>query len=125
MAHRVLGGDLALAERGVRELPAAGDVAGGEDRRDRGAHVVVGRDAGARIGGDADLVEPEALDERRPADRHEHQVGLDRLAVAVAHDQLLAGVLDARALLLEQHRDATLLERLLQLLGRIRVLLRE
>ena len=57
---------------------------------------------------DADLLEAEALDERAAADRDEHQVGLDRLAVAEVHGELRAVVLDARALLAELQRDAAL-----------------
>src|SRR5829696_2198022 len=41
MAHRVLRGNLALAEGGVRELPVAGAVADGVDVVDGGAAVLV------------------------------------------------------------------------------------
>ena len=82
VAARVLGRNLALAERGVRELPVAGAVADGVDVRDRRAPVLVGRDPRAPVELDADLLEPEPLDERAAADRDEHQVGLDGLAVA-------------------------------------------
>ena len=87
MTHRVLGRDLALAECGVCELPAPCHVTRREDRRDRRPHVVVGRDAGARIGRYADLVQSEILDERRSADRDQHQVRLDRLAFTEADDE--------------------------------------
>ena len=82
MAARVLGGDLALAERRVRELPVAGAVADRVDVRDGRAAVLVGGDALARVELDAGRLEPDALDERAAADRDEHQVAVDRLAVA-------------------------------------------
>ena len=65
VAHRVLGGDLALAEGGVRELPVAGAVADGVDVRHGRAPVLVGGDALALVELDADALEAEALDERR------------------------------------------------------------
>ena len=88
------------------ELPTTRDVTGGEDRRNGGAHSVVGGDAGTGIGRDADLVEPEPLNERRPAHGHEHQVGLDRLPFAVADEEARAGVVDPGALLFEMDGDA-------------------
>ena len=81
----VLGGDLALAEARVRELPVAGDVAGGVDVRHRGSPVAVGLDSRARVEVDAGRLEPEPVDERRAADRDEHEVALDGLALAEAH----------------------------------------
>ena len=74
---------------------------------------------------DADLLEPEPFDERPAADRDEHQVGLDGLAVAEVHGQLRAVVLDLRALLAELERDAALAELLGELLRRVGVLLRD
>ena len=70
-------------------------------------------------------LEADALDERPAADRHEHQVALDRLAVAEDHRQRVALLLDAGALLAELQRDAALAERLRELLRRIGVLLRD
>ena len=74
---------------------------------------------------DAGRLEPDALDERRAADRDEHQVALDRLAVAEVHGQRVALLLDLRALLAELQRDPALAERLRELLRRVRVLLRD
>ena len=65
VAARVLGRDLALAERGVRELPVAGAVADGVDVRDVRAPVLVGGDALPLVELDAGRLEPEPLDERR------------------------------------------------------------
>ena len=110
MTHRILGGDLSFAERGVRELPAACHVARREDGWDGCAHRVVGRDSFAGIGGDTDLVEPKTLNERRAADGNKHQVSLDRLAVAEVNDEMGAEVVDTGALLLEMHRNIPALE---------------
>ena len=68
---------------------------------------------------------PDAVDERRAADRDEHQVAVDRLALAEVHGELVAVVVDLRALLREMERDAALLERLLELLRRVLVLGRD
>ena len=68
---------------------------------------------------------PRSCDERRSADRDQHQVGLDGLAFAEADDEVAAGVLDAGALLLEMNGDLPPLERLQQLLRCIGVLLRD
>src|SRR5581483_12279974 len=99
LAQGVLGGDLALAERGVRELPVAGAVADRVDVRHGRAAVLVGGDALAAVELDADRLQPEALDERRAPDRDEHEVALDRLVVAVVDGQPAAGLLHLRALL--------------------------
>ena len=124
MTHRVLGCDLALAEGRVRELPAAGDVTGGIDVRHHGAHVVVGRDRRS-VGRDPHGLQPEVVDERGAADRDEHQVALDGLALAEVHDQVLTVVVDLRALLPELERDPAPLERLGELLRGVLVLLRD
>src|SRR5439155_1752664 len=105
VAARVLRRDLALAERGVRELPVAGAVAHCVHVRDGRAPVLVRRDALAPVELDADLLEPETLDERAAADGDEHQVGLDGLALAEMDGELGAGVLDLRALLRELQRE--------------------
>src|SRR5512132_431228 len=122
MAHRVLGGDLALPERRVRELPVAGAVADGVDVLDRRPAMLVGGDTGALVELDADLLEAEVLYQRTAADGDEHQVGLDRLAVAEVDRERRARVLHFRALLLEVEGDAALLE-LLRQLGRGSVVL--
>ena len=83
MAAGILGGDLALAERGVRELPVTGAVADGVD-------VVVDCRGGALPAAmplrgfelDADLGQAKVLDHRAAPDGDEHQVGLDGFAVA-------------------------------------------
>src|SRR5581483_1483707 len=121
----VLGRDLALAERGVGELPVARAVADGVDVRNGGAATLVRSDALAAVELDADLLEAEALDERPAADGDEHQVGLHRLAVAEVHGQLGAVVVDAGALLAELQRDPAALELLRQLLRGVSVLLRD
>ena len=59
------------------------------------------------------------------ADGDEHQVALDRLAVAEGDAKRVAVLLDAGALLAELQRDPTLPERLRELLRRVRVLLRD
>jgi hypothetical protein len=71
----------------VRELPVAGAVADRVDVRHGRAAVLVGGDALALVELDADALEPEPLDERAAADGDEHQVGLDRLAVAEVDGQ--------------------------------------
>ena len=63
--RRVLRRDLALAERRVRELPVARDVAGRVDVRDGRAALLVGLDARTRVERDAGRLEADAL--RRPA----------------------------------------------------------
>ncbi len=123
--RRVLGCDLAFAEGGVRELPVAGDVARGVDVRDGGAPVRVGPDPVRGVERHARCLEPDALDERRTADRDEHQVALDGLALAEVDDEPGARVLDLRALLAEVDDDPAPRERLAQLARRVRVLLRD
>ena len=63
---------------------------------------------GALVERDAGLLEPDAVDERRPSDRDEHEVALDRLALAEVDDERPARVLDLRALLAELERDPAL-----------------
>ena len=125
VAARVLGRHLALAERGVRELPVAGAVADRVDVRHARPPMVVGGDALPPVELDAGRLEADALDERAAADGDEHQVAVDRLAVAERHAQLVAVLLDAGALLAELQRDPALPERLRELLRRVRVLLRD
>ena len=72
---------------GVRELPVAGDVARRVDVRHRRAAVGVGPDARARVERDARCLEPDPVDERRAADGDEHEVALDRLALAEVDGQ--------------------------------------
>src|SRR5207248_403444 len=103
--ERVLGGDLALSERGVRELPVAGAVADRVDVRHGRPAVLVGGDALPLVELDADLLEPEPLDERATADRDEHEVALDGLAVAEVDGEPVARLVHLRALLLEVERD--------------------
>jgi hypothetical protein len=69
--------------------------------------------------------EPEPLDDRRPADRHEHQVGFDALPLAEVDDEMRAEVVHRGALLAEVDVDPPLLERLGELLRGIGVLLRD
>ena len=104
MAARVLGRDLALAERGVRELPVAGAVADRVDVLDGRAAVLVGGDALALVELDAGGLEADVLDERAAADRDEHQVALHALAVTEVDGQRVALLLDLRALLAELQR---------------------
>src|SRR4029079_4086915 len=125
VAARVLGRDLALAERRVRELPVARAIADRVDVRNSGAPVLVGGDSLAPVELDADLLETEAFDDGAAADRHEHQVCLHRLALAEVHGELRAVVLDLRALLAELERDAAPAELLRELLRRVVVLLRD
>ncbi len=87
--------------------------------------MVVGTDPLAGVERDACLLEPDAGHERGTPDRDEHQVGLDGLAVAVAHGQGAARLLDGGALLAELERDPLLAESLGQLLGGVVVLLRD
>ena len=98
--HRVLGGDLALAEARVRELPVAGHVTRRVDVRHVRAPVVVRPDPAA-VERHAGLLEADALDERGAADGDEHEVALDRLAFAEVDGQVVAVVVDLRALLRE------------------------
>src|SRR6266508_7040937 len=86
----------------------AGAVAHCVDVRGGRAAMLVGRDSLAAVELDADLLEPEPLDGGRAADRDEHQVALDRLALAEVDAQPVAGLLDLRALLLEVQGDAAL-----------------
>ena len=67
---------------------------------DRGAPVLVGGDPLALVELDADLLETEILDGGAAPDRDEHQVALDRLAIAEIDGQTAAGLLHFRALLL-------------------------
>ncbi len=89
------------------------------------AAVVVGGDARPPVELDSGRLETETLDERCPSDRDEHQVALDRLALAEVHRQRVPVLLHAGALLPELQRDAALRERLGQLLGSIGILLRD
>ena len=52
-----------------------------------------------RSAGTPSLVEPEVLHERGAPDRDEHEVALDRLALAEVDDEVRAVVVDLRALL--------------------------
>src|SRR5581483_382554 len=119
VAARVLGGDLTLAERGVRELPVSGAVADRVDVRHARAAVRVGRDALAPVVLDSRGLEADPLDERAAPDRDEHQVAVDGLAVAEANRERVALLLDLRALLAEVQGDAALAERLRELPGRV------
>src|SRR5207253_7716438 len=83
VTHGVLGGDLALAEGGVGELPVAGAVADGVDVLLGRAAVLVRGDALALVVFDLDVFEPEVLDRRPAAGSDEHQVGLGVLAAEV------------------------------------------
>src|SRR5207249_5580744 len=67
VTHRVLGGDLALTEGRVRELPIAGTVPDRVDVLLGRAPVLVRCDALAPVELDADLFEPEVLDGRPAA----------------------------------------------------------
>ena len=71
------------------------------------------------------VLEAESLDGRTATDRDEHEIGLNRLAVAEVHGQRPAVVLDLRALLLEVKGDPALAELLRELFGRVSVLLRD
>ena len=75
---------------------------------DARAAVVVGGDALPPVELHAGRLEAETLDERPAADRDEHQVALDRLALAEVHGQRVPVLLDPRALLAELQRDAAL-----------------
>ena len=112
VTHRVLGGDLALTEARVRELPVAGHVPGRVDVRHIRAPVVVRPDPTA-VERDAGLLEADPLHEGRAADGDEHEIALDRLALAEMDGQMVAVVVDLRALLREVQRDVALLEGLL------------
>src|SRR5918995_1418951 len=125
VAQRVLRGDLSLAEGSVRELPVAGAVADSVDVVDGGAAVLVGRDPLSRVQLDPELLEAEVLDLGRTPDGDEHQVGFHRLALAEVDGERGARVLDLRALLLEVEGDRALAELLRELLGGVRVLLRD
>jgi hypothetical protein len=129
VAERVLGGDLALAEGRVGELPAAGAVADRVDVRDVRAHPGVRADACAGIEVDAGGLQPHALGLRAAAGGDQHQVGLDRALGAVCRLErdggLLLAVLNGGRPSAQVHRDAALLERPLELLRRVRVLHRD
>src|SRR5262245_23830516 len=124
MAACVLRRDLALSERGVRQLPVAGAVADRVDVRHGGAAVLVGRDSLALVELDADRLETETLDRRPSADANEHQVALDRLTVTEMDSQAVTGLLDLRALLFEMKRDPAPTELFRELLRGVRILLR-
>src|SRR5207253_1040998 len=87
--------------------------------------ALVRGDALALVELDADLLEPEALDRWPAPHRHEHEVGLYRLALAEVDAQAVAGFLDLLALLLEMERDPSPPELLRELLRGVRVLLRD
>src|SRR5207302_1745001 len=87
--------------------------------------AVVGLDALALVELHAGRLEADALDDRPAADRDEHQVAVDGLALAEMHGQRVALLLDLRALLAEVQRDAALAEDLRELLRRVGVLLRD
>src|SRR6266516_426024 len=123
VAAGVLGRDLTLATRGVSELPVARAVTDRVDVLDGGAAVLVRSDAFALVELDADCFEAHPFDGRAAADGDEHEIGLDRLAVAEMYGQRASRVLYLPALLLEVKRDAALAELLRELLRRISVLL--
>src|SRR6266516_4854404 len=116
---------LALTEGRVRELPVAGAVADGVDVADGRPAVLVRGDPFALVELDADLLEAEVLDRGAAADGDEHQVALDRLAVAEVDGQAAGGFLDLRALLLEVEVDPALAELLRELLRGVFVLGRD
>src|SRR5436305_847442 len=86
------------------------------------ASARAGRDGGARLDPDPRRLEADPLDERAAPDRHEHQVGLHRLAVRVVDGELGAVVLHLRALLAELERDVAPPELLRELLRGVGVL---
>ena len=88
MSERVLRRDLALAERGVGELPVARAVSNRVDVRDGRPPSFVRGDPLPPVELDADRLEAEPFDERPAADGDEHQIRLDRLAVSEMHCQL-------------------------------------
>ncbi len=87
--------------------------------------MLVGGDTLALVELDADSLEAETLDARAAADRDEHEVGVDGLAVPEVDGQRAVLLLDLRALLLEVQRDAAPPELLRELLRRVLVLLRD
>src|SRR4029077_4025164 len=87
--------------------------------------MVVRADPRAAVERDARGLEPDPLDEWRATDGDEHQIGLDRLALAEVDGQRLAVLLDLRALLAELEGDAALAELLAELLARVLVLRRD
>ena len=87
--------------------------------------MLVRRDPLPRVELDADLLQAKALGDRAAADRDEHQVAVDGLAVAEIDAEPVAGLLDLRALLLEMKRDPAPSELLRQLGGRVVILHRD
>src|SRR5215203_1975888 len=85
----------------------------------------VGRDPLALVELDADPFQPEPLHRRTAPDGDEHQVGVDRLAVAELDPHPVTAVVDPGALLLEVQRDPALLELLRELVRRVVVLGRD
>ena len=97
VAAGVLGRDLALAERGVGELPVAGAVADRVDVRDAGAAMLVGRDPGARVELDPGRLEPDAP--RRAAPRPTAtsiRSASNRFALAEADGERAPSIVDLR-----------------------------
>ena len=124
-----LGRDDALRLGDVRELQLRGDIADRVDVRDRGVHEVVDLDRAAIGELHAGVLEPEALDVRREADRHHDLVGVDRRLGAVlrrvGHGDAVAVVDDGLDLGRGEDVDAVLLVLAGDLLRDVRVLLRQ
>ena len=86
----------------VRQHRPGDDVADGVDAGDVGLEMRIDDDAAAIVALDADRFEAEALGVGHAADRHQHDVGLERLRGAAAggrldlHLERLAGCIDAR-----------------------------
>ncbi len=125
MSADVLRRDLALPKRGVRELPVTGTVADGVNVLDRRAAMFVCGDALALVELDADRFEAQSLDGRAATDRDEHEIRINRLAVAEVHGQRASLVFHLLALLLEVKSDPALAKLLRELFRRVRVFLRD
>ena len=105
---------------------AAVDVADGVDAGRRGLQIVVHHHVAARVDLDADRLQPDAGAVGLAPHRHQDLLGGDLRPVGQLGRHVVVGVLaDALHLGLEQHLDAALAVRALELLGQPHVFQRQ
>src|SRR5262249_22088975 len=125
VAQRVLRCDLSLAEGCVRELPVPRAVADCIDVGHVRPAMLVRGNPCPPVDLDTRRLKTDALHQRRSTHGDEHEITLDRLALAEMDGERASAVVDLRALLSQLERDSALAELLRELLGGVFILHRD